>query len=443
MVTRTLILAAMTALITNRAAAQQTPPMMPPLGGHSLMTVSHCSPSPACAEDLIQSCGESSGCAEGCFESSHCGGFLDDLGIVAGGYIQQSVNTNSVNPRNPPSGAGNWPGAGWIYRNDEYMLNRVYLTLTRAPDTSGGQWDIGGDVDVLYGTDYQFLQSRGLETETNFSNKWNSDSGSGLNGVGLMGIALPQAYLEVANDDISVKLGHFYHPLGFVRLDLSGASIGNTGTYSMFYGEFLPVTGAMVDCETTDQITVTGGIHRGSGNWTDNNNKLNGFVGVNWLSADGTTLIMYKGDVGAEDAAGNNDQYIQSIVYEQKIGQRTAFIVQSDYGMVNNAAAGGADATFYSIISMLGYQFTDKLHGGIRYELFDDVDGTRVAPAPGSGVWNAVTVGGTYKICPNLWFRPEVRWDWFDGDNGVPSGAFSNGTENNQFVASFSVFMFL
>ncbi len=443
MVTRTLSYSAFVFLITTVvAAAQQSPPGIDSSGGHSLVSFSHCGPSAACAEDLLESCGESSECGESCFGAGQCGGFLDDLGFVTSGYIQQSFNTNSVNPRNPPGGAGNWPGAGWIYRNDEYMLNRVYLTLSRAPDTSCGQWGIGGEVDVFYGTDYQFLQSRGLETETDFSNKWNSDNGSGLFGVGLMGIALPQAYMEIANEDISVKLGHFYHPLGFVRLDLSGASIGNTGTYSMFYAEFLPVTGGMMNWKATDQLSFTGGIHRGSGNWTDNNDNLNGFVGVDWLSADGNTLIMYKGDFGAEDAAGNNDQYIQSIVLEQKIGKRAAFIVQSDYGHVNNAAPGGGDATFYSIINMIGYQFTDKLHGGVRYELFDDVDGTRVVPAPGSGMWNALAVGGTYKICPNLWFRPEVRWDWFDGDTGVPSGAFGNGTENDQFLASFSVFMF-
>ncbi len=400
------------------------------------------------AEDSIISCVDEYVCGEDdCCSSalSDCSseGFLDSLGIDFNGYMQQSINTNSRNPRNPPTGAGNWPGAGWTYRNDEYMLNRMYLSLTRTPDTSCGQWGIGGAVDVLYGTDYQFLQSRGLETHGDFTNKWNSDNGSGLFGKGLMGIALPQAYLEVANENVSVKLGHFYHPLGFVRLDLSGAQIGNSGTYSLFYAEFLPVTGGMADLKLTDQITVTGGVHRGSGNWSDNNDNINGFVGVNWTSADGNTLLMYKGDVGAEDDAGANDQYIQSVVFEQKFCDRWAYIFQSDYGHVSNGAPGGSDATFYSIINMIGYQFTEKLHGGIRYEWFDDVDGTRVTPAPGPGVWNAVAAGGTYKICPNLWLRPELRWDWFDADAGVGPGPFKDGTERSQFLASFSVFTFL
>jgi len=396
-----------------------------------------------CTDELSCDATGTAACDGSLFDRGCEDGLLDRLGIDISGYMQQSINTNSRNPTNPPSGAGNWPGAGWTYRNDEYMLNRMYLTLSRTPDTSNGQWGIGGEVDVLYGTDYQFLQSRGLETHSDFTNKWNSDNGSGLFGKGLMGIALPQAYLEIANENVSVKLGHFYHPLGFVRLDLSGAQIGNTGTYSLFYAEFLPVTGVMADLKLTDQITVMGGLHRGSGNWSDNNDNINGFVGAHWTSADGNTLLMYKGDVGAEDNAGNNDQYIQSIVFERKFCDRFAYIFQSDYGFVSNGVPGGGDAEFYSIINMVGYQFTEKLHVGVRYEMFDDVDGTRVAPAPGSGKWNAIAAGGTYKICPNLWLRPEVRWDWFDADSGVAPGPFKNGTERSQFLASFSVFMFL
>lgn len=92
---------------------------------------------------------------------------------------------------------------------------------------------------------------------------------------------------------------------------------------------------------------------------------------------------------------------------------------------------------------MIGYQFNDQLHGGVRYEWFNDDDGTRVIPTPGSGAWNAITTGGTYKVTPKLWLRPELRWDWFDADSGVGPGPFKNGTKRDQFLASFSVFMFL
>lgn len=47
---------------------------------------------------------------------------------------------------------------------------------------------------------------------------------------------------------------------------------------------------------------------------------------------------MYKGDFGAEDNAGDNDQYIQSVVFEQKFLEKWAYIFQSDYGFVRNGA---------------------------------------------------------------------------------------------------------
>jgi hypothetical protein len=125
---------------------------------------------PAIACECDSTCREADGC-DSLFSDCCSDGFLESLGIDISGYMQQSINTNSRNPTNPPTGAGNWPGAGWTYRNDEYMLNRMYLSFSRTPDTSNGQWDIGGAVDVLYGTDYQFLQSRGLETHGDFTNK--------------------------------------------------------------------------------------------------------------------------------------------------------------------------------------------------------------------------------------------------------------------------------
>jgi hypothetical protein len=71
-------------------------------------------------------------------------------------------------------------------------------------------------MDLLYGTDYAFLQARGLETRSDFSPHWNSSTGSGFGGVGLMGLAMPQLYAELAYNDMKVKLGHFYYPAGFI-----------------------------------------------------------------------------------------------------------------------------------------------------------------------------------------------------------------------------------
>lgn len=191
---------------------------------------------------------------------------LKNLGIKASGYIQQSYATDSRNPTNPGAGFGTWPGAGFLFRNDEYLFNRLYFTLERPTDTSCYDLDFGGKIDILYGTDYAFLQSRGLETRGDFSAKWNSASGVGFNGAGLMGLALPQIYGEVAYRDTKVKLGHFYHPGGYTGFDPVKGILGNTNTYTLVYNSILPVTGGLAEWKASDRLTLGGGVHRGSAN---------------------------------------------------------------------------------------------------------------------------------------------------------------------------------
>ena len=99
--------------------------------------------------------------------------------------------------RTHPAVSARWPGAGFLYRNDEHHFNRLSLSMGRETHTGGCGWDLGGRVDLLYGTDYVFLQARGFETRGDLSPKWNSASGSGFGGVGLIGLAMPSVYAEV------------------------------------------------------------------------------------------------------------------------------------------------------------------------------------------------------------------------------------------------------
>ena len=81
---------------------------------------------------------------------------LDRWGIGIKGHLEQGVTTNSRNPTNPAAGVGNFPATQMNYRNDEYMLNSLYLTLERKTDTGGSGWDIGGHLDLIYGTTTSF-----------------------------------------------------------------------------------------------------------------------------------------------------------------------------------------------------------------------------------------------------------------------------------------------
>lgn len=126
--------------------------------------------------------------------------------------------------------------------------NRLtYLTIDRPTNTACRGWDVGGKVDLLYGTDYVFLQARGFETRSDLSPKWNSGTGVGFDGVGLMGLAMPQFYAQVACHDASVKFGRFYHPAGFIGFDPVKGVMGNTNTYTLIYNSILPVVGALAN----------------------------------------------------------------------------------------------------------------------------------------------------------------------------------------------------
>ena len=363
--------------------------------------------------------------------ASNCG-----WGITVGGHIQQGATTNSRNPTNPPVGVGNFPATQWNYRNDEYMLNQILLTVGRETDTGGCGWDVGGDIDLVYGTDYIFLQSRGLETRGDLTNRWNSASGAGFGDNGLMGLALPQMYLEVARDDLTAKMGHFYHPIGYIkRIPTENDYYSTTYGFTFSFEQF-QVTGLNATWQLTDQVSIGGGFHRGMQNWEDNNGNLNGFGVLNWTSCDEKSSFSFVFDMGNEDDAGQALRYLQSIIFERELGDRWSYVFYSDFGFEQDAIAGGGTAYWYNVVQYLAYQINPCWTVGVRYEWFDDLDGFIVDPTPGPGVFQDLTFGLNYT--PNDWLivRPEVRWDWFDARSGVGPGPFKDGTERNQFMAA-------
>lgn len=368
-------------------------------------------------------------------------GMLGSAGIEVNGLLWHSVNTNSHNPVNPPGGAGSVPGGLFLYRSDEYMLNWLGIRASRSVDTNGSGWDVGGAIHMVYGTDYFSLQSRGLEQEGDGTNKWNSDFGAGLIG-GLHGLAIPEMYAELAYNDVTTKLGKFFHPLGYSRYTPNGDSIGNTRSYGAIYGEFATVTGTQVDWQPNEQFILTAALHRGDANWNDNNNYWSSYYGFNWTSSDGNTELRYMFDVGREDNAGLEDQYIHAIVLQRRFTDRLQYLLHNNLGWVEGNASGRGDTCWYSIEQQLAYEVSDKVVVGFRYEWFDDIDGGRVDPTPGPGVYHLFDVGGTYRMTEQVWFRPELRWDWFAAENNAAPGPFGNSTERSQFLGSFSMFMF-
>jgi hypothetical protein len=199
----------------------------------------------------------------------------------------------------------------------------------------------------------------------------------------------------------------------------------------------------------SDQVAVLAGFHRGFYMFEDWNNTLNFQGGAMWTGADGRTSLGYALDVGKNDPAKQSDQYVHSVVFKFQATERLLYVLQNDLGYTNDVAVlGGQDAEWYGINQYFLYTINTKWAAGLRVEWFRDDDGTRVgglgsfgfdgwqAPGGYAGNFTAVTLGLNWKPKANVTFRPEVRWDWYDGPpaaGGFPL-PFDAGNRDEQFT---------
>ena len=124
---------------------------------------------------------------------------LQRLGIKTGGWLQGGITMNAEHPGDRSNGP--------LLTNDrhgEFQMNQLWLYFNRPCDTSDGGWDIGGRVDILYGTDWRCGLAHGLGFEDRING---SDR--------LYGLSLPQFYAELAVDRLSVKIGRMAGILGY------------------------------------------------------------------------------------------------------------------------------------------------------------------------------------------------------------------------------------
>ena len=133
-----------------------------------------------------------------------------------------------------------------------------------------------------------------------------------------------------------------------------------------------------------------------------------------------------------------------SVVATYNIDRCTQFALEHDLANQQNFA-GGASAQWYSIASYVYHTLNDQWKAGLRAEWFRDDDGVRVRglragnPAIGGyqGNFYSFTAGLNYSPRPNLMFRPEVRYDIFEGV-GLP---FDDAARTRQFTAAFDMIL--
>ncbi len=361
---------------------------------------------------------------------------LQNMGISLSGWLQQGITFNNEHPISRFNGP-----VATNDRDREYQMNQFWMTLQRPVNTGGDGLDFGGRIDAMYGTDWRFGINNGLEDRIN-----------GFNGQSY-GMVLPQAYAEVGFNDLSVKLGHFAAILDYEAVP-APANFFYSHSYCYSYCVPQLVTGVLADYKMDENWSVQGGFDRGWSQFEDNNRSLDFLGGIRWQSSDQRTTVSYALSNGPQDANSAQNRFVYSLVIQEKLGPRSQYVMVHDLGVENNALPGGGAAEWYGLNQYYTYSLNDQWSAGMRAEWLRDQEGVRVAGPgniPGVRAWSGhgfagnfyeLTAGLNWRPQANVIFRPEVRYDWYDGgaggyglsnQTGLP---FNDGRSSTQFLTA-------
>ena len=391
------------------------------------------------------SCG-GAGCGSACGSTCCAGGgsqpfslfgnccALQKRRIKVGGWLEQGITFNGTDPADRFNGP-----VATNDRDGEYQMNQFWLYAIRPIDTGGCGWDIGGRIDMVYGSDYRFGINYGLEDRINaVDNPY--------------GMVIPQAYMEIGFNNLSVKLGHF---AGILDYEAVPCVANPFFSHSYSYGYTVPqlVTGALADYKLSDRLSIAGGFHRGWMMFEDMNHNLDFMGGVKWASCDKRTNVNFGVSTGAQDPAGQQERFVYSLVVKRQVTKKFQYVLVHNLGFENDAVtvagAPNQDGEWYGINQYFLYQINPCWSAGLRFEWLRDDDGARIFGVPNAippvktwpggpgfaGNFYELTAGVNWRPHTNVVVRPELRWDWYDGtvdgNNNLP---FDAGNGDDQFT---------
>ena len=340
-------------------------------------------------------------------------------GIDFGGWLDQGFTATANNPADRFNGV-----VGMNDRANEYQMNQLWLYAERETAVRGSGWDIGGRIDIMYGTDALLIQSSdGLENDWNQTERFYQ-------------MALPQFYLDIAYNDFTVTLGHFITPMGWESY-MAPNNFFYSHSYAFLYGVPGTFTGGLLTWDFSDQAQVFAGFHRGGDQFsdTDGMDALNFIGGANWISKNERTYIEFAIDV--EEYGVDDNVEIISLAATHLITCRLEWMIEYVDGHRESC-----NNDWYGINQHLIYCINPCWSIGSRLEWFRDDDGGQVeairggnlAQGPFIGNFWEITLGINWTPRENVVIRNEVRWDWYDADTPGGPRPFDAGDRSDQFL---------
>lgn len=323
---------------------------------------------------------------------------LKDNGFQIGGWTQ-------IGYQNRPDGAFTGNGVfNNVYFGDaanlpnarewsHLHLNQQGLYFGKVADGSNGV-GFGFRVESIFGVDGNEAQSFG-----NPAGDYDFLAGYDH---GAYEWALPQMYGEVAYENVSVKVGHFYTPVGYEVIP-SGGNFFLSRQLTFYNSEPFTHTGALATIKVNDKLQVlsgwTLGMDTGFAQLAGGSSYLGGFI-YQMTEKTNLTYMMTAGDLGWRGNGAINSAILTHNWSDKWSTVHQFDILGSDLG--TDFATGGVAGDSIGQINYVFYQATDKVKLGARQEWYK-ADGVS---------YNTFTYGVNIKPLSNIVVRPEVRHMW-------------------------------
>ena len=352
---------------------------------------------------------------------------LDNLRLDIYGHVQGSYTKNADNPE-----SGFNVGRVFDFEDDEPTLNQLDINVERLVDVNGDNFDVGGRMEWMWGSDARFIHANGLFDHYDFFDGPENQ------------FDLVQLYADVnipVGTGLRLRLGKF---LFFKQVD-PNASVFYS--HSFTFGAALPftLTGVTGYYDLSDRMSMEAGVVRGWDDALEDDNGNPSYVGRFRYRASDQLNMSLAAITGPEQVGDNHDyRTALNFVASYQVNSRLTLLLDSIYGYDSNVPIEGASdwwgAAVYGI-----YKFNDYVSGAVRVEYYRDDEGATTGiggagadPPAGIGFSSQhlyeVTAGVTItpfahdELGRNLKIRPEVRYDHSSED------FFDGFTEDNQLT---------
>jgi hypothetical protein len=343
------------------------------------------------------------------------GWLLDGNRLQISGWTDMSFTASSDQTSNLPM--------GFNHRANDFLPQQNWLRIERTVITSGTTEPTFGfrSDTILPGSDYFFTLARGI-----FDSQLTADHGKpNLYGIDPIQFYF-EAYFPAVGRGLDVKFGRFFAQYGVEANDaISNALLSHA--YAFIYDPFTH-TGLLTTLKLTDVWSVQAGMVLGSDIFIDPADTPTFIGSVKWIRSDQRDSVLFSVIVGSgrfNQVRNFHNPEIFDLVYTHKLNPRLNYNLETLFGFTSNVPDIGR-ADWLGVVNYLTYDFTPRLSGTGRLELFDDAQGQRTGF---KGLYTTVTAGLSFKPRKSIIIRPEVRYDYneesrpFENHHGLCTAA--------------------